>query len=301
MLASPRAWPERATAASSFTMSIDSLYFVGADSARQNREVVQHGCAKKKKLKREEEQSELEDLLQQATDIADECGYMPQPSTIRQLAERDGIKRATGNSVARPPAKRSVNNREEDALATYAEFTVRNDVEPGPQRHAEATYALIEARCYRNTAIENRRLQLEGGGSRFHMNARPQRPHVPPASNYPHLAGVQGVAEQETSTPAPDHKVEDAPTASYLLSERYILSEPLCAASSHVPATCTSSMTSTARDTVALHDSTRATWLHASESGADILPPAIYLPVPEPSPSPMSEEDSLPIEFLNIH
>ncbi|KAL3247726.1 hypothetical protein MRX96_056803 [Rhipicephalus microplus] len=83
--------------------------------------------SKKKKLKSsgtEEEQSELEDLLQQATDIADECGYMPQPSTIRQLAERDGIKRATGNSVARPPAKRRVNNREEDALAAYAEFTV---------------------------------------------------------------------------------------------------------------------------------------------------------------------------------
>ncbi|KAH7986257.1 hypothetical protein HPB51_026691 [Rhipicephalus microplus] len=266
---------------------------------------------------REEEQSELEDLLQQATDNADECGYMPQPSTIRKLAECDGIKRAKGNSVARSPAKRRIDDRKEDALAAYAEFTVGDGVEPGPQWHAEATYALIEARCYQNIAIENRHLQLGEDRLRFEikrheqemklkemkleLSARPQRPHVPSASNYPHLTGVPGVAEQETSTPAPDHKVEDAPTASYLLAERYILSEPLCAASSHVPATCTSSMTSTARDTVALHDSTRATWLHASESGADILPPAIYLPVPEPSPSPMSEEDSLPIEFLNIH
>ncbi|KAL3184733.1 hypothetical protein MRX96_005837 [Rhipicephalus microplus] len=78
----------------------------------------------KKKIKSsgtEEEQSELEDLLQQAADIARECGYTPPPSTARQLAERDGIKkRASGNSVARPPAKRRVDNREEDALAAYA-------------------------------------------------------------------------------------------------------------------------------------------------------------------------------------
>ncbi|KAL3220712.1 hypothetical protein MRX96_005160 [Rhipicephalus microplus] len=72
----------------------------------------------------EEEQSELEDLLQQAADIARECGYTPPPSTIQQLAEHGGIKRATGNSVARPPAKRRVDNREEDALAAYAEFAV---------------------------------------------------------------------------------------------------------------------------------------------------------------------------------
>ncbi|KAL3199860.1 hypothetical protein MRX96_053676 [Rhipicephalus microplus] len=66
------------------------------------------------------EQSELEDLLQQAADITRECGYTPPPSTARQLTERDGIKRASGNSVARPPAKRRVDNREEDALAAYA-------------------------------------------------------------------------------------------------------------------------------------------------------------------------------------
>ncbi|KAL3250206.1 hypothetical protein MRX96_055596 [Rhipicephalus microplus] len=82
----------------------------------------------KKKIKSsfgtEEEQSELEDLLQQAADIARECGYTPPPSTTRQLAERDDIKkRATRNSVARPPAKRRVDNREEDALAAYAELT----------------------------------------------------------------------------------------------------------------------------------------------------------------------------------
>nr|XP_037289413.1 uncharacterized protein LOC119182923 [Rhipicephalus microplus] len=88
----------------------------------------------KKKLEssgREEEQSELEDLLQQATDNADECGYMPQPSTIRKLAECDGIKRAKGNSVARSPAKRRIDDRKEDALAAYAEFTVGDGVEPG--------------------------------------------------------------------------------------------------------------------------------------------------------------------------
>ncbi|KAL3222430.1 hypothetical protein MRX96_004893 [Rhipicephalus microplus] len=88
----------------------------------------------KKKIKSsgtEEEQSELEDLLQQAADIARECGYTPPPSTARQLAERDGIKkRATRNSVARPPAKRRVDNREDDALAAYAEFTAGDGVEP---------------------------------------------------------------------------------------------------------------------------------------------------------------------------
>ncbi|KAL3218046.1 hypothetical protein MRX96_050878 [Rhipicephalus microplus] len=217
----------------------------------------------KKKIKSsgtEEEQSELEDLLQQAADIARECGYTPPPSTARQLAERDGIKKkASRNSVARPPAKRRVDNREEDALAAYAEFTAGDGVEPaddastsqaqtllnslyepeniqihmdlpdcelednptascpapdriataapsraqtptsspsdvaaagnasvhgsppdshtgetrrvantrvplqGPQRYAEATYALIQARCDRDTAIENHRLQLEQG------------------------------------------------------------------------------------------------------------------------------------------
>ncbi|KAH8032683.1 hypothetical protein HPB51_001033 [Rhipicephalus microplus] len=89
----------------------------------------------KKKIKSsgtEEEQSELEDLLQQAADIACECGYAPPPSTARQLAERDDIKkRATRNSVARPPAKRRVDNREEDALAAYAELTAADGVEPG--------------------------------------------------------------------------------------------------------------------------------------------------------------------------
>ncbi|KAL3208693.1 hypothetical protein MRX96_038873 [Rhipicephalus microplus] len=88
----------------------------------------------KKKIKSsgtEEEQSELEDLLQQAADIARECGYTPPPSTARQLAEREGIKkRASGNSVARPPAKRRVDNREEDALAVYAELTAGDCVEP---------------------------------------------------------------------------------------------------------------------------------------------------------------------------
>ncbi|XP_075736413.1 uncharacterized protein LOC119182923 [Rhipicephalus microplus] len=99
---------------------------------------------------------------------------MPQPSTIRQLAECDGIKRATGNSVARPPAKRRIDNREEDALAAYTEFTEEDGVEPGPQRHGEATYALIEARCYQNTAIENRRLQLEEDRLRFEIKRHEQ-------------------------------------------------------------------------------------------------------------------------------
>ncbi|KAH8033111.1 hypothetical protein HPB51_007362 [Rhipicephalus microplus] len=89
-------------------------------------------CEIRRRKLREEEQSELEDLLQQAADIARECGYTPPPSTARQLAERDDIKkRATRNSVARPPAKRRVDNREEDALVAYAELTAGDGVEPG--------------------------------------------------------------------------------------------------------------------------------------------------------------------------
>ncbi|KAL3202422.1 hypothetical protein MRX96_053385 [Rhipicephalus microplus] len=124
----------------------------------------------------EEEQSELENLLQQAADIARECGYTPPPSTARQLAERDDIKkRATRNSVARPPAKRRVDNREEDALAAYAELTAGDGIEPGPQRYAEATYALIEARCDRDTAMENRRLQLEEDRLRFKIKRHEEK------------------------------------------------------------------------------------------------------------------------------
>ncbi|KAL3255458.1 hypothetical protein MRX96_017366 [Rhipicephalus microplus] len=229
----------------------------------------------------EEEQSELEDLLQQAADIARECGYTPPPSTARQLAERDDIeKRATRNSVACPPAKRCVDNGEEDALAAYAELTVGDGVEPadgastsqaqtllnsmyepenieihiylpdcelednrtascpapdcittaapsraqtpasspsdvavaewpvdsqqrraqsspcspltagprtstpvhpratpirGPQRYAETTYALIEARCDRDTAIENHHLQLEEDRLRFEMKRHEEK------------------------------------------------------------------------------------------------------------------------------
>ncbi|KAL3196974.1 hypothetical protein MRX96_045043, partial [Rhipicephalus microplus] len=123
-----------------------------------------------------EEQSELEDLLQQAADIARECGYTPPPSTARQLAERYGIKKiASRNSVARPSAKRRVDNREEDALAAYAELTAGDGVEPGPKRYAEATYALIEACCDRDTAIENRRLQLEQDRLRFEIKRHEEK------------------------------------------------------------------------------------------------------------------------------
>ncbi|KAL3247066.1 hypothetical protein MRX96_057261 [Rhipicephalus microplus] len=169
----------------------------------------------KKKIKSsgtEEEQSELEDLLQQAADIARECGYTPPPSTARQLAERDDIKkRATRNSVARPPAKRCVDNREDD-LAAYAEFTAGEGAEPeleddwtascpvpdrittaapsraqtptsspsdvaaaGPQRYGEATYALIEALRDWGTAIENCRLQLEEDRLRFEIKRHQQK------------------------------------------------------------------------------------------------------------------------------
>ncbi|KAL3210825.1 hypothetical protein MRX96_052123 [Rhipicephalus microplus] len=51
----------------------------------------------------EEEQSELEDPLQQAADIARECGYTPPPSTTRQLAERDDIKKKSHKKLGRPP------------------------------------------------------------------------------------------------------------------------------------------------------------------------------------------------------
>ncbi|KAH8008690.1 hypothetical protein HPB51_001576 [Rhipicephalus microplus] len=218
----------------------------------------------------------------------------------------------------------------------------------GPQRHAEATYALIEARCDRDTAIENRCLQLEVDRLQFEIKRREQEMklkemelqqrqveqeanfklkklelqqrrqdlEVSQASQSKVRTGPQPSIDcylgtpasttstpdlvAKTSTPASDHdhKVEDAPTATYLRSERYIPSEPPCAASSHVPATCTSSLTLTAHDTVALSDSTTTTWLDASEFGADILPPAIHLPVAEPSPSPMSEGNSLPASTL---
>ncbi|KAL3176478.1 hypothetical protein MRX96_010274 [Rhipicephalus microplus] len=75
---------------------------------RLNLTLLRFSRDQKKKTKSsgtEEEQSELEDLLQQAADIVRECGYTPLPSTARQLDELDDIKkRATGNSVARPPA-----------------------------------------------------------------------------------------------------------------------------------------------------------------------------------------------------
>ncbi|KAL3250207.1 hypothetical protein MRX96_055597 [Rhipicephalus microplus] len=45
----------------------------------------------------------------------------------------------------------------------------------GPQRYAEATYALIEARCDRDTAIENRRLQLEEDRLRFEINRHEEK------------------------------------------------------------------------------------------------------------------------------
>ncbi|KAH7984097.1 hypothetical protein HPB52_017068 [Rhipicephalus sanguineus] len=41
--------------------------------------------------------------------------------------------------------------------------------DPGAQRHAEATYALLKARCDCETAMENRRLQLEEDRLRFDM------------------------------------------------------------------------------------------------------------------------------------
>ncbi|KAL3255457.1 hypothetical protein MRX96_017366 [Rhipicephalus microplus] len=94
----------------------------------------------------EEEQSELEDLLQQAADIARECGYTPPPSTARQLAERDDIeKRATRNSVACPPAKRCVDNGEEDALAAYAELTVGDGVEPADGASTSQAQTLLNS------------------------------------------------------------------------------------------------------------------------------------------------------------
>ncbi|XP_075751948.1 uncharacterized protein LOC119174290 [Rhipicephalus microplus] len=45
----------------------------------------------------------------------------------------------------------------------------------GPQRHAEATYALIEALYDRDTAIKNRRLQLEEDRLRFEIKRHEQK------------------------------------------------------------------------------------------------------------------------------
>ncbi|KAL3221893.1 hypothetical protein MRX96_029203 [Rhipicephalus microplus] len=59
----------------------------------------------KKKMKSsgtEEEQSELEDLLQQAADIARESGYTPPPSTARQLADMTTSKKSH-KKLGRPP------------------------------------------------------------------------------------------------------------------------------------------------------------------------------------------------------
>ncbi|KAL3230877.1 hypothetical protein MRX96_003533 [Rhipicephalus microplus] len=241
----------------------------------------------KKKIKSsgtEEEQSELEDLLQQAADIARECGYTPPPSTARQLAERDGIKKKSLKKLGRPPASETSRRQQgrrcpgglrgvhsggtvlslvvsfdqlhdttvlhrltDDASTSQAQTLLNSLYEPeniqihmdlpdcelednptascpapdriataapsraqtptsspsdvaaagnasvhgsppdshtgetrrvantrvplqGPQRYAEATYALIQARCDRDTAIENHRLQLEQGRLQFEQD-----------------------------------------------------------------------------------------------------------------------------------
>nr|XP_037275986.1 mucin-2-like [Rhipicephalus microplus] len=105
-----------------------------------------------------------------------------------------------------------------------------------------------------------------------------------------------------TSNPAPDHdqEVEDAPTATDPPSEKCIPSEPAYAATSHLPAICTSSAISTARDTMDPPDFTTATLPHTSESSADNLAPAVHLSVAEPSVSLMSEGDSLPTPTLCV-
>ncbi|XP_075741614.1 uncharacterized protein LOC142791440 [Rhipicephalus microplus] len=61
--------------------------------------------------------------------------------------------------------------------ATRTSTPVRPRATPirGPQRYAEATYALIEARCDRDTAIENRRLQLEEDRLRFEIKRHEQK------------------------------------------------------------------------------------------------------------------------------
>ncbi|KAL1428168.1 hypothetical protein MTO96_016966 [Rhipicephalus appendiculatus] len=128
---------------------------------------------------------------------------------MRHLA--DGGKGPKGRPRA-PQQRRvvDVDNRDEDALAAFAESTARGGIAPadgtstsqaelllqsiyrqdeaenrgiafndaeydmdlpdfGPQRHAEATYALLEARCDRQTELENHRLQLEEDRLRFEM------------------------------------------------------------------------------------------------------------------------------------
>ncbi|KAL1462020.1 hypothetical protein MTO96_043268, partial [Rhipicephalus appendiculatus] len=129
----------------------------------------------KKKIKSSgtEEQTELQDLLQRVVDLARECGYSPPRSTMRLLA--DGGKGPKGRPRA-PQQRRvvDVHNREQDVLAAFAESTARGGIAPGPQRHAEATYALLEARYDRETALENRRLQLEEDRLRFEMKRHDQ-------------------------------------------------------------------------------------------------------------------------------
>ncbi|KAL3196269.1 hypothetical protein MRX96_053981 [Rhipicephalus microplus] len=135
----------------------------------------------------EEEQSELEDLLQQAADIARECGYTPPPSTARQLAERDGIKKkpqetrspARQRNVASTTGKKmpwrpTRSSQRGTVLSLVVSFDQLHDTTVlhrlSPQRYAEATYALIQARCDRDTAIENHRLQLEQGRLQFEQD-----------------------------------------------------------------------------------------------------------------------------------
>ncbi|KAL1455784.1 hypothetical protein MTO96_043626 [Rhipicephalus appendiculatus] len=86
----------------------------------------------KKKIKSsgtEEEQTELQNLLQRVADLARECGYSPPRSTMRLLA--DGGKGRKGRPRA-PQQRRvvDVDNREEDALAAFAESTARGGIAP---------------------------------------------------------------------------------------------------------------------------------------------------------------------------
>ncbi|KAH7984595.1 hypothetical protein HPB52_022869 [Rhipicephalus sanguineus] len=95
-----------------------------------------------------------------------------------------------------------------------------------------------------------------------------------------------------TWIPAPDHppdEVQDVPASMNWSIERYVISQPSAEVPSRVPATRTSSPTSTVRDTLEPSESATGTLPHASKVDADIVLSATRPPIAE---SPTAEVEA---------
>ncbi|KAH7957493.1 hypothetical protein HPB52_019283 [Rhipicephalus sanguineus] len=98
------------------------------------------------------------------------------------------------------------------------------------------------------------------------------------------------------SIPVLDHhdKIGDASTSTDLSNTRCVPSKLSAKGSSRMPAICTPSPTSTARDTAETSDSLTATMPHAMQSDNVIISPALNHLIAETSLSTMSHERNLP-------